>query len=101
MSPLTDEVERFLEVGADVGCVAVLHRDPLVIIQAFGRLCVPSGDVEQCRDAPLGQVVVPGGVVGAAEVEERGELHRRTLKQHRTQKKGEKRTSVACLSGPF
>lgn len=83
MGPLTNEVECLLEVGADVGCVAVLHWDPLVVIQAFGRLRVPSGDIEQGRDASLGQVVVPGGMVGTAEVEERGKLHRWALQQHK------------------
>lgn len=82
MGLLTNEIECLLEVGADVGCVAVLHRDPLIVIQAFGRLCVPSGDVEQGCDAPLGQVVMAGGMVGTAEVEERGELHRWALRQH-------------------
>lgn len=76
---LTNEVERFLEVGADVGRVAVLYRDPLVVILAFGWLHVPPGDVEQSCDVPVSQVVVPGGVVGTAEVKERGELHRGTL----------------------
>lgn len=93
IGPLTDEVKCFLEVGTDVGCVAVLHRDPLVVIQAFGWLRVPSGDVEQGCDASLGQVVVPGGMVGTAEVEERGELHRRALQQH-TIKKGEENVSA-------
>lgn len=39
---LTYKLYCLLEVGADVGHVAVLHRDPLVVIVALGRLQVPA-----------------------------------------------------------
>lgn len=41
LSP-TYEIYRLLEVRTDVGHVAVLHRDPLVVIVALGRLQVPA-----------------------------------------------------------
>lgn len=38
----TDEVYGLLEVGADVGHVAVLHGDPLVVVVTLGRPQVPA-----------------------------------------------------------
>lgn len=40
--PPTDKVNGLLEVGANVGHVAVLHRDPLVVVVTLGRLQVPA-----------------------------------------------------------
>ena len=72
---LTDEVYGLLEVGADVSEVAVLHRDPFVTEAASGVLSVPAGDVEQGCDLEITQVVLPGSVVGTAEVQERQDLY--------------------------
>lgn len=78
---LTDEVEGLLEVGADVGHVTVLHWDPLVVKVAPGRPQVPAGHVEQGADVKVAEIVVPGGVVGTAQVEERQDLHWFTLQE--------------------
>lgn len=40
--PLTDKVYGLLKVGANVGHVTVLHRDPLVVVVTLGRLQVPA-----------------------------------------------------------
>lgn len=50
---LTDKIDGLLEVGADVGHVAVLHRDPLVAVVALGRLQVPARHVEQGCDVKV------------------------------------------------
>lgn len=76
---LTDKFYGLLEVGADVGHVAVLHRDPLVVIVALGRLQVSARHIEQGRDVKVAEIVLSGGVVGTTEVEERQDLYRFTL----------------------
>lgn len=78
--PLTDKFYGLLEVGADVGHVAVLHRDPLVVVVALGRLQVSARHIEQGRDVKVAEIVLSGGVVGTTEVEERQDLYRFTLK---------------------
>lgn len=70
-----------LEVGTDVGHVTVLHWDPLVVVVAPGRLQVPAGHVEQGANVKVAEIVVPGGVVGTAQVQERQDLHRFTLQE--------------------
>lgn len=59
--------------------MAVLHRDPLVVVVALGRLQVPARHVEQGRDVKVTEIVVSRGVVGTTEVEERQDLYRFTL----------------------
>ena len=80
---LTDEFYRFLEMGTDVSGVVVLHRDPLVAVVALGRLQVPARNIEQGGDVKVAEIVLSGGVVGTTEVEERQDLHGRTLKEGR------------------
>lgn len=74
-------MDGLLEVGADVGHVTVLHWDPLVVIVAPDRLQVPAGHIEQGADVEVAEIVVPGGVVGTAQVEERQNLHWFTLQE--------------------
>lgn len=78
LSP-TYKLYSLLEVRTDVCHVAVLHRDPLVLILALGGLQVSAGHVEQGSDVKVAEIVLSGGVVGTAEVEERQDLHRFTL----------------------
>lgn len=82
--PPTDKVYGLLEVGANVGHVAVLHRDPLVVVVTLGRLQVPAGHVEQGRDVKVSEIVLSGSMVGTAEVEEGQDLHRFTLEKEKT-----------------
>lgn len=70
-------------MGADVSHVAVLHWDPLVVDVALGRLQVSARHIEQGRDVKVAEIVLPGGVVGTTEVEERQDLYRFTLKRRR------------------
>lgn len=81
MTPLTDEFDGLLEVGADVGHVIVLHGDPLVVVAVLGRRQLPARHVEQGCDAKVAEIVLPGRVVGTAEVEERQDLHGLTLRK--------------------
>lgn len=78
---LTYELYCLLEVRTDVGQVAVLHRDPLVVKVALGRLQVPARHVEQGRDVKVTEIVVSRSVIGTAEVEERQNLYRCTLER--------------------
>lgn len=59
--------------------MAVLYWDPLVVVVALGRLQVPARHIEQGRDVKFAEIVLSGGVVGTAEVEERQDLYRFTL----------------------
>lgn len=68
-------------MGANVSHVTVLHWDPLVTKVAFGLLRVSPGDVEQGCDLKVTQIVLPGGMVGTAEVKERQDLHRLALEE--------------------
>lgn len=68
-------------MGANVGHVTVLHRDPLVVVVTLGRLQVPARHVEQGRNVKVSEIVVSGGMVGTAEVEEGQNLYRFTLKK--------------------
>lgn len=74
-------MDGLLEVGADVSHVTVLHWDPLVVVVAPGRLQVPAGHVEQGADVKVAEIVVPGGVVGTAQVEERQDFDWFTLQE--------------------
>lgn len=83
---LTYKVYCLLEVGADVGHVAVLHRDPLVVIVALGRLQVPAWHVEQGCDVKVVEIILSGGMVGTTEVEERQDLYWFTLRKEKREK---------------
>lgn len=61
--------------------MAVLHRYPLVVVVTLGRLQVPARHIEQGRDVKVTEIVLPGGVVGTTEVEERQDLYRFTLRE--------------------
>ena len=77
---LTNKLYGLLEVRADVGHVTILHWDPLVVVEALGRLHVPARHIEQGRDVKVAEIVLSGGVVGTTEVEERQDLYRFTLR---------------------
>lgn len=83
---LTYKVYCLLEVGADIGHVAVLHRDPLVVIVALGRLQVPAWHVEQGCDVKVVEIILSGGMVGTTEVEERQDLYWFTLRKEKREK---------------
>lgn len=70
-------------MGANVGHVAVLHRDPLVVVVTLGRLEVSARHVEQGRDVKVPEIVLSGGMVGTTEVEEGQNLYRFPLKKRR------------------
>lgn len=69
-------------MGANVGHVAVLHRDPLVVVVTLGRLEVPARHVEQGCDVKVPEIVLSGSMVGTTEVEEGQNLYRFTLKKN-------------------
>lgn len=83
---LTYKLYCLLEVGADVGHVAVFHRDPLVVIVALGRLQVPAWHVEQGCDVKVAEIILSGGMVGTTEVEERQDLYWFTLRKEKREK---------------
>lgn len=77
----TNKVYCFLKVGADVGSVAVLNRDPLVVQVAGTGLGGPAGNVQQGCDVQVGEELALGCMVGTSEVEEGKDFNWATLEQ--------------------
>lgn len=79
-SSFTYEINRLIKPGADIRLVVVLHRDTLVLVVPFEVVGAVGRDVDQRRDPQGIQHVFPGGMVRAAQVEERQDFHGATLK---------------------
>lgn len=75
----TNKIYCFLEVGADVSCVAVLHRDPFVVQVGGAGLRGPAGNIQQGGDVQVGEELALGCMVGTSKVEEGKDFNWATL----------------------
>lgn len=75
----TDKVYGLLEVWTDVCRMAVLHRNPFVVVLSFSWPGVPARDVQQRCYAEVIEIVLSAGMIGTAQVQERQDLHRPSL----------------------
>lgn len=77
----TNKVYCFLKVGANVGSVAVLHGDPLVVQVGGAGLGGPARNVQQGCDVQVGEELALGCMVGTSKVEEGKDFNGATLEQ--------------------
>lgn len=71
----TYEVNCLVEPGADVSLVVVLHRNALVLVVTLKVVRTIGRDVDQGSDAQGVKHVLPGSMIGTAQVQEGQDLH--------------------------
>lgn len=71
----TYEVDCLVEPGADVRFVVVLHRNALVLVVTLKVVRTVGRDVDQGSDAQGIKHVLPGSMIGTAQVQEGQDLH--------------------------
>lgn len=79
MAKPTNKIYCFLEVRADISCVAVLHRDPFVVQVGGAGLRGPAGNIQQGGDVQVGEELALGCMVGTSKVEEGKDFNWATL----------------------
>lgn len=74
-----DKIYCLLEMGANVSHVTVLHWYPFIMKLSFELFGGSAGDIEQCCDVKVMEIVLPGGMVGTPEVKKRKDFNRLAL----------------------
>ena len=77
---LTNKFNSFVEPGADVGFVVVLHRNALILVVSLEVIWAVGRDVDEGCDAEGVQHVFSGCMICTAQIQKRQNLHRTTLR---------------------
>lgn len=77
---LTDELDRLVEPGADVGFVVVLHWDALVEVRALKMVGAVGGDIDESGDPQHVKHILPGSMVRTPKVQKGQDFNGTTLR---------------------